>query len=68
MMATLPKLNNVWVVQLPEMLDVSLVLLLDLLDGDLLRAEGPGEHGALGPGAQPAEVLDLFKRDFPVIS
>ena len=55
-------------VQLPEMLDVSLVLLLDLLDGDLLRAEGPGEHGALGPGAQPAEVLDLFKRDLPVIS
>ena len=50
------------------MLDVSLVLLLNLLDGDLLRAEGPGEHGALGPGAQPAEVLDLFKCDLPVIS
>ena len=61
------ELHNVGVVELPEVLDVSLVFLLDLLDGHLLLAEGPGEHGALGPGAQPPEVLDLLEGNFPVI-
>ena len=63
----LPELHNVGVVELPEVLDVGLVLLLDLLDGDLLLTEDPGEHGALGPGAEPAEVPDILEGNFPVI-
>ena len=55
-------------VELPEVLDVGFVLLFDLLDGDLLLSEDPGEHGPLGPGAEPSEVTDVLERDFPVIS
>ena len=63
----LPELHNFGVFELPEVLDVGLVLLLDLLDGDLLLTEDPSEHGALGPGAEPAEVPDILEGDFPVI-
>ena len=54
-------------VQLPEMLDVGLELLLDFLDGDLLPVVLSHENGALGPRAQPAQVLDLLEGNFPVI-
>ena len=59
--------NYIRMVQLPKMPDACLVFLLDLLDGHLLLAEGPGKHGALGPGAKPPEVLDLLEGNFPVI-
>ena len=54
-------------VQLPEMLDVGLELLLDLLDGDLLPVVLSRENGALGPRAEPLQVLDGLERNLPII-
>lgn len=61
------ELHDVRVVELAQVPDVRLELLLHLLDGHLLGAEGAREHGALGPGPQPAQVLDLLEGDLPVI-
>ena len=54
-------------VQLPEMLDVGLELLLDFLDGDLLPVVLSHENGALGPRAEPLQVLDGLERNLPII-
>ena len=54
-------------VELPEVLDVRLELLLDLLDCHLLPPVLAHEDGALGPGPQPLQLLDSLEWNLPVI-
>ena len=54
-------------VQLPEMLDVCLVFLLDLLHGDLLSVVFAHEYRALGSGPKPLQILDGLKWNLPII-
>ena len=59
--------NYIWMVQLPEMLDVCLVFLLDLLHGDLLSVVFTHEYRALGSGPKPLQILDGLKWNLPII-
>ena len=59
--------NNVRMVQFPQMDDVRLEFLLHFLHGHLLSLVFPHEDSALGPRAQPLQILDGFKWDLPVV-
>lgn len=57
--------DDIWVLQFSQVFDVCLLLLAHLLDGHLLRAELAQEDSALCPAAQPLQLRNLFKWDFP---
>lgn len=57
--------DDVGVLELPQVLDVRLVLVPHFLDGHLLCAELAQEHGALSPAAQPLQLRDLLKGHLP---
>ena len=59
--------NYIWMVQLPEMLDVCLIFLLDLLHGDLLCVVLAHKDGALGPRPKPLQILDGLEWNLPII-
>ena len=61
------ELNDVWVVELSQVLDVHLVLLLHFLHGHRLPFVLADKHGPLGAGTEPFQVGDVLKRDLPVI-
>ena len=61
------KLHDVRVVELPEVEDVRLGPLLDLLDGDQLLLPAADEDDALRPRAQPLLVQDRFEGNFPFV-
>ena len=61
------ELNDVGMVELSQVLDVSLELLLHFLHGEDLRLVGPHEDGPLGSGAEPFQVLDLLEGNLPGI-
>lgn len=48
--------DDVRVLQLPQMLDVRLILLSHLLDGHLLCSEFAQEDGSLGSTTQPLQL------------
>ena len=54
-------------VELPQVFDVSLVLLLHLLDSEDLLLVGSHEHRALSPGAEPLEVPDFLEWNLPAL-
>ena len=64
---TRPELDDVGVVELAEVTNISLHLLLHLLDGHLLPRQLATEDGALSARAEPRQVLDSLKRNLPVI-
>ena len=59
------ELNDVGMVELSQVFDVSLELLLHFLHGEDLRLVGPHEDGPLGTRAKPFQVLDLLEGNFP---
>ena len=61
------ELYNVWVVELPQVLDVDLVLLFDLLDGDSFPFVLANKNRSLGSRSQPFQVGNVLKRNLPVI-
>ena len=54
-------------VELSQVFDVSLELLLHLLDGEDLRLVGAHEDGSLGTGTKPFQVSDLLEGNFPAV-
>ena len=60
-------LNDVWVVEFSEVVDVRVFLLLDLLDGHQLVFQLADEDGALSSGPEPLEIRDVLERDLPVV-
>ena len=60
-------LNDVWVVEFSEVVDVRVLLLLDLLDGHQLVVQLADEDGALSSGPEPLEIRDVLERDLPVV-
>ena len=54
-------------VEFAQMSDVSLTLVSQFLDGHQLAPQLAKEHGALGTTAEPLQVRDVLKWDFPVI-
>ena len=61
------ELNNVGMVELPQVFDVSLELLLHFLHGEDLGLVGPHEDGALGTRAEPFQVSDLLEGNLPAV-
>ena len=61
------ELNDVGMVELSQVFDVSLELLLHFLHGEDLGLVGPHEDGPLGTGAEPFQVLDLLEGNLPGI-
>ena len=61
------ELDNVGMVEFPQVFDVRLVLLLHLLHGEDLRLVSSHEDGALGPGAEPLEVSDFLEWNLPAL-
>lgn len=59
--------NDVGVLQLPQVLDVRLILFSYFLDGHLLCPEFSQEDSSLGSTTQPLQLRDLLKRHFPSI-
>ena len=65
--ANTTELYDVWVVELSQVLDVDLVLLLDLLDGDRLPFVLANEDGSLCSTPKPFQVRNVLKGNLPVI-
>ena len=59
--------DNVGVVELAQVVDLSLRLVLDLLDGHQFVVELADEHGALGPGTKPLQVGDRLEGHLPFV-
>lgn len=59
--------DDVGVLQLPQVLDVRLILFSYFLDGHLLCPEFSQEDSSLGSTTQPLQLRDLLKRHFPGI-
>ena len=65
--ADAPELHDVGVVELPEVEDVGLHALLDLLDGDQLALPAADEDDALRARPEPLLVQDRLEGDFPFV-
>ena len=50
------ELNDVWMVELPQVMDGGLTFVFDFLDGNQLVVQFADEDGALGSGTQPLQV------------
>ena len=61
------ELNDVGMVELSQVLDVSFELLLHFLHGEDLGLVGPHEDGPLGPRAEPLQISDLLEGNFPAV-
>ena len=61
------ELDNVGMVEFPQVYDVRLELLLHLLHGHLFPLVLPHEDGPLCPGAEPLQLLYGFKWNLPVV-
>lgn len=59
--------DDVRVVEPPEVPDVGLLNVRDLLDGDGLVVELAGEDGALAAAAEKGQVCYQFEGDFPIV-
>lgn len=54
-------------VELAEVVDLRLLLVADLLDGDERASQPAAEHGALRTRPQPLQLTNLLKGDAPVL-
>jgi len=54
-------------IKFAQMPDVGFAFISQLLNGYQLTPQLAEEHGTLGPAAEPLQVWDVLKRDFPVI-
>ena len=61
------ELYDVWVVELPQVLNVDLVLFLHLLDRDSFPFVLANKNCSLGSRAEPFQVRNVLKRNLPVI-
>lgn len=59
--------DDIRMVELPEVSDVSLLDVSDLLDCHQFVVQLPQEDGTLCPAAQPQEIRYVFERDVPVV-
>ena len=62
-----PELDNIWMVELSEMMDARFLDILDLLDGDVLALEPTHKDRSLSAGSEPFQVGYRFKRNFPFV-
>lgn len=61
------KLNNILVVQFPQMLDIRLFQVAHLLHRHNLVLQPPTEHRSLGARTNPLQIEDLVERNLPLI-